>query len=82
MSTQRQVDKTYNYIDEIWRLSLGSNADITCALYDGDYSKTLEEAQAAKHMYILKSIKFKPGVKILDIGCGWGPLLKAIHDAG
>ena len=39
---------------------------------------TLDEAQRAKHEYILKGINFKKGDRVLDIGCGWGPMLQAV----
>src|SRR2546429_2314686 len=82
MATRDEMDATYNCMDEIFRLSLGETADIPCALYDGDYSKTLEQAQADKHRYVLDSIGFKPGSRLLDIGCGWGPVLRAARDRG
>jgi cyclopropane-fatty-acyl-phospholipid synthase len=82
MATRNEMDATYNYMDEIFRMSLGEMADITCALYDGDYSKTLEQAQGDKHRYVLDSIQFGPGSRLLDIGCGWGPILKAARDRG
>ena len=72
MATQKEIEATYDYMDEIFRLSLGNHADITGAMYNGDFSMTLEEAQKAKHEYILSGIHFKKGDKILDIGCGWG----------
>jgi cyclopropane-fatty-acyl-phospholipid synthase len=69
-------------MDEIWRLSLGENADITNALYQGDYSKSLEQAQFDKHAFILKEVGFSPGDRILDIGCGWGGFLKTVMERG
>ena len=66
-------------MDEIFRLTFGDHADITCALYDGDGTKSLERAQGDKHAYILRSLGFRPGGRILDVGCGWGPLLDAIR---
>ena len=80
MATREEIGKTYNFMDEIFRLSFGDNADVSCALYDGDFSKTLAQAQKDKHDTILKAVNFKPGAKVLDIGCGWGPMLKAIKE--
>src|SRR6266700_846399 len=82
MATQQDIEATYDYMDEIFRLSFGDHGDITCALYNGDFSKTLEQAQDDKHKYILQSLNFKAGSKVLDIGCGWGPILKAVQERG
>src|SRR5947209_18404545 len=69
-------------MDEVIRVSFGENAEITCALYNGNFSKTLKQAQQDKHDYILDGIAFKPGARLLDIGCGWGPVLKAVKERG
>lgn len=82
MATQKQIDKAYNYLDEILRLTYGENFDYSCAMYNGDFSKTLEQAQKDKHDYILKNINFTPGSRVLDVGCGWGPVLRAVREAG
>lgn len=82
MATRAEIDATYNYMDEVWRLSLGEHADISGAMYDGDFTKSLEQAQRDKHDYILEHTKFKPGSKVLDIGCGWGPFLRRVADRG
>jgi cyclopropane-fatty-acyl-phospholipid synthase len=42
---------------------------------------TLEEAQQRKADFILKLIDPKPGERILELGCGWGAMLKRIHEA-
>src|ERR1700731_891113 len=82
MASQRQIDETYNYWDRFIRLSLGDTAEITCAMYNGDFTKSLEQAQTDKHAYILNNIGFRPGFRVLDVGCGWGPILKAVNDVG
>jgi cyclopropane-fatty-acyl-phospholipid synthase len=82
MAAQQEIEETYDYMDEIIRLSLGENAEVTCAMYNGDFSKTLEQAQKDKHDYILNALHFKAGSRVLDIGCGWGPLLKTIKERG
>jgi cyclopropane-fatty-acyl-phospholipid synthase len=43
--------------------------------------ETLEEAQTAKADFILQLVDPKPGEKILDLGCGWGPMLRRIEEA-
>jgi cyclopropane-fatty-acyl-phospholipid synthase len=48
MATQQDIEATYDYMDEIFRLSFGDHGDITCTLYNGDFSKTLEQAQDDK----------------------------------
>ncbi|HYU74061.1 MAG TPA: class I SAM-dependent methyltransferase [Ktedonobacteraceae bacterium] len=82
MATREQIEATYNYMDEVFRVSLGENGDLTCALYNGDFSKTLQQAQQDKHSYILDAIHFQSGSRVLDIGCGWGPILKAVKERG
>ena len=82
MANTTQIQRTYDWMDDMFRRGLGEHADITCAFYNGDYSLTLEEAQTAKHEYMLKGIKFEPGLRVLDIGCGWGPFLKVVQERG
>jgi cyclopropane-fatty-acyl-phospholipid synthase len=82
MANRAQINATYNYMDELFRLSLGEYGDITAALYNGDFSKSLDQAQRDKHNYILEGIGFAPGHAVLDIGCGWGGLLNTIRERG
>lgn len=82
MATGTEIESTYNYMDRIWRLSMGDHADITCALYAGNHYKSLEQAQADKHAFILEHIAFRPGVRVLDVGCGWGGFLLTVRERG
>ena len=82
MANQQEIEETYDFMDEIVRVSFGEYADVTCALYNGDFSKTLQQAQQDKHEYILKAIHFKAGARVLDIGSGWGPILKTVKERG
>jgi cyclopropane-fatty-acyl-phospholipid synthase len=79
MADRKDLDFTYSLIDRIFRLSLGELADFSGAKYDGDFSMTLEEAQRRKHEYVAEQIGIEPGRRILDLGCGWGPLLNFVR---
>jgi cyclopropane-fatty-acyl-phospholipid synthase len=80
MADREDLDFTYSLIDRIFRLSLGELADFSGAKYDGDFSLSLEQAQRRKHEYVAEQIGLEPGKRILDLGCGWGPLLDFIRD--
>src|SRR3954471_22227233 len=82
MADRKDLDFTYSLIDRIFRLSLGELADFSGAKYDGDFSLTLEEAQRRKHEYVEQSIGIESGKRVLDLGCGWGPLLNFIRSKG
>lgn len=82
MAGPTELDFTYSLIDGIFRLSLGEMADFSGAKYDGDFSLSLEEAQHRKHDYIAEQIGISPGRRVLDLGCGWGPLLNDIRERG
>ena len=82
MADRADLDFTYSQIDRIFRLSLGELADFSGAKYDGDFSLTLEQAQSRKHEYVAEQIGIDPDRRILDLGCGWGPLLAFIRRRG
>jgi cyclopropane-fatty-acyl-phospholipid synthase len=82
LANRTDIDFTYSLTDRVIRLSLGELADFSGAKYDGDFSLSLEEAQRRKHDYVAEQIGIGPGRRILDLGCGWGPLLEYVrgHD--
>jgi cyclopropane-fatty-acyl-phospholipid synthase len=82
MADRADIDFTYSLTDRIFRLSLGELADFSGAKYDGDFSLRLEEAQRRKHQYVAEQIGIGPDRRILDLGCGWGPLLNFIRAQG
>jgi cyclopropane-fatty-acyl-phospholipid synthase len=82
VADQKDIDFTYSLTDRIVRLSLGELADFSGAKYDGDFSLSLEQAQRRKHEYVAEQIGIGPGRRVLDLGCGWGPLLDFIRRSG
>jgi cyclopropane-fatty-acyl-phospholipid synthase len=82
MADRDDLEFTYSLIDRLFRLSLGELADFSGAKYDGDFSLSLEEAQRRKHDYVAEQIGIGPGRRVLDLGCGWGPLLNFVRSRG
>jgi cyclopropane-fatty-acyl-phospholipid synthase len=82
MAGRIDLDFTYSLTDRVIRLSLGELPDFSCAKFDGDFSLGLEQAQARKHDYVLEQLGIGPGRRLLDLGCGWGPLLAAVRTRG
>jgi cyclopropane-fatty-acyl-phospholipid synthase len=82
VADRADLDFTYSLIDRIFRLSLGELADFSGAKYDGDFSLSLEEAQRRKHDHIAEQIGIGPRRRVLDLGCGWGPLLASVRERG
>jgi cyclopropane-fatty-acyl-phospholipid synthase len=79
---RQDLEFTYSLIDRLFRLSLGEMADFSGAKYDGDFSLTLEQAQERKHDYVCELAGIGPGRRVLDLGCGWGPMLDVIRKRG
>jgi cyclopropane-fatty-acyl-phospholipid synthase len=68
----------YDVSNRFYRLVLGPSLTYSCAVFAEPFS-TLEEAQAAKHELVCAKLGLEEGMRLLDVGCGWGSLL--IHAA-
>ncbi|MFL1804671.1 cyclopropane fatty acyl phospholipid synthase [Plesiomonas shigelloides] len=68
-----QVGKEhYDLGNDLFNAMLDPNMQYSCAYWkDAD---TLANAQVAKLKMICEKLQLKPGMKVLDIGCGWGGL--------
>jgi cyclopropane-fatty-acyl-phospholipid synthase len=65
------VQHHYDLSGELYDLFLDTDRQYSCA-YFADPSMTLEQAQAAKKHHIAGKLLLRPGMRVLDIGCGWG----------
>jgi cyclopropane-fatty-acyl-phospholipid synthase len=78
MADKKDIDFTYTTLDKIFRLSIGESADFSGAMYNGDFSLPLEEAQRIKHDFIANQLGIREGSRVLEMGSGWGPFLKYV----
>jgi cyclopropane-fatty-acyl-phospholipid synthase len=75
--SRKNVAHHYDLTGRLYELFLDSDRQYSCAYFEHP-GVSLEEAQAAKKRHIAaKLLLDRPGLKVLDIGCGWGGL--ALH---
>ena len=68
------IDFHYSVGNDFYRLWLDESMTYSGALWDGD--ETLESAQRRKLDYHLDQAGITEGMRVLDIGCGWGSGLR------
>jgi cyclopropane-fatty-acyl-phospholipid synthase len=64
----------YDVSNDFYRLVLGSSMTYSCAVF-ATPDTTLEAAQAAKYDLVCRKLGLRPGMRLLDVGCGWGGMV-------
>jgi len=64
----------YDIGNELYKIMLDKRLTYTCGYWKN--SKNLDSAQEAKLDLVCRKIGLKPGMTVLDIGCGWGSFAK------
>lgn len=79
---RRNVAHHYDLDDRLYDLFLDEERQYSCAYFvpgnDGP-DADLEKAQRDKLAHISAKLHLQPGMRVLDIGCGWGGLARHIH---
>jgi cyclopropane-fatty-acyl-phospholipid synthase len=65
----------YDVSNTFYQWILGPSMTYTCACYP-HADATLEEAQANKHRLVFDKLRLKAGDRLLDVGCGWGSMVR------
>jgi cyclopropane-fatty-acyl-phospholipid synthase len=72
------ISHHYDVSNRFYELVLGPSMTYSCAVWPSSDS-TLEEAQTAKNDLVCRKLDLRPGMRLLDVGCGWGGM--AMHAA-
>lgn len=78
-ASRRNVAHHYDLSGQLYESFLDADLQYSMA-YFRDPRMSLEEAQAAKIDHIARKLLLKPGMHVLDIGCGWGGLGLRLHN--
>ena len=68
------ISHHYDVSNQFYEWILGPSMAYTCAIYP-EKDSSLEEAQWTKHDVIARKLGLKPGMRLLDVGCGWGGMV-------
>jgi cyclopropane-fatty-acyl-phospholipid synthase len=72
------VSHHYDVSNTFYSWVLGPSMAYTCAVYPTD-GASLEQAQENKFDLVCRKLGLQPGMRLLDVGCGWGGM--ALHAA-
>ncbi|WP_420034028.1 class I SAM-dependent methyltransferase [Streptomyces sp. cg28] len=77
-SDKQAISHHYDVGNDFYELVLGPSMVYSCAYWESP-DATLESAQRDKLELISRKLGLKPGMRLLDVGCGWGSM--AVHAA-
>lgn len=65
----------YDVSNTFYEWVLGPSMTYTCACYPR-VDASLDEAQENKYRLVFEKLRLKPGDRLLDVGCGWGGMVR------
>jgi cyclopropane-fatty-acyl-phospholipid synthase len=72
--SKRVARAHYDLGNDLYQAMLDKNMQYTCAYWPG--AQTLDEAQENKLHLICRKLYLQPGMKVLELGCGFGGLAR------
>jgi cyclopropane-fatty-acyl-phospholipid synthase len=69
------ISRHYDVSNTFYEFVLGPSMTYTCAIFGGT-EVSLEQAQEAKHALVFDKLGLQPGQRLLDVGCGWGSMVR------
>jgi cyclopropane-fatty-acyl-phospholipid synthase len=76
------IEHHYDVSNRFYRWVLGPSMAYTCAVFNS-HDASLEEAQEEKFDLVCRKLGLEPGMRLLDVGCGWGGMvLHAVKNYG
>ncbi len=80
--SRRNIHAHYDLGNEFYSLWLDAGMTYSSALFEGDFSRSLEAAQEAKYRRLFEQSHLVAGNKVLEIGCGWGGFAQFASERG
>lgn len=74
----RAISHHYDVSNDFYSLLLGPSMTYSCGVWSSS-SAGLDAAQEAKYELVSRKLGLRPGMRLLDVGCGWGGMV--IHAA-
>src|SRR4029453_19352622 len=68
------ISHHYDVSNIFYEMLFGPSMAYTCAVYRNQ-NASLEAAPFAKHDLVAQKIGLRPGMRLLDVGCGWGGMV-------
>jgi cyclopropane-fatty-acyl-phospholipid synthase len=70
----KSISHHYDVGNEFYKLFLGSTMTYSCARFI-NHDDSLDQAQTQKYDLVCRKLGLKPGMRLLDVGCGWGGMV-------
>ena len=73
-NSRKNIHAHYDLGNAFYELWLDGTMNYSSALFEGDFSRSMQAAQNAKVRRALQATDVTAGSRVLEIGCGWGAL--------